>query len=717
MKLNLRAKILLSAGLIILIVLGTSTIVHIYDLKRNYLEALEWRSEALFQGISADIVKWGGGQTKNIDGVLKGSAFQCRQVYELNKDKQITHVAVINTSGVIVVHNDRNLQDTQITSSVLMDHLQRRELTTVLDGNTYHTLIPIFTKDDTVLGTIDVGIPRRIVDEKVSQILLQSGGLFVLFLILTFFSLSFLMHIQLTKPVRKLVTEAQQLAEGKLVQSFQTTGQGDEVAIVGTAFSNIANYLRNIAGVASHIATGVLDDKVQVRSEHDVLGKAVYKMLHYLTHVANIATRIAEGDLTKTVQVRSSDDTFGQAIQSMTEGLRRLIVQIKMSVEQIASTRIKIASLAESDIRIVEEVHSSSEGVISTMREMGASIEEVAHNMELLSASVEETSASIFQMSSSITHIASNTNNLNDQIHQTITSLENTIESLEKVVQNTDVSKQLSQETSQDAREGQEAVEQVMCSMETIHHTVTTAVDAITRFEQRSREIDTVLDVIRDITEQTSLLALNASIIAAQAGGHGRGFAVVADEIRNLATGVSTSTKDIAAIVQSLQQDTSRVVQAIHEGVEDVKQGIERTQQAQQTLQKIMTSAQQSSSVVTEIADTLHEVMGSSRNVSTAMTQVNTMIDDITMATNEQEASTRQISQASSNISDMALQIQKATTEQTKGVHLVLDAMKNVSILISQNLESSQQIKHTTGDLSSQADILVHSVDRFKMNI
>lgn len=70
-----------------------------------------------------------------------------------------------------------------------------------------------------------------------------------------------------------------------------------------------------------------------------------------------------------------------------------------------------------------------------------------------------------------------------------------------------------------------------------------TAVDAITRFSERSQEIDTILDVIRNITEQTSLLALNASIIVAQAGNHGRGVAVVADEIRELSNGVKPRPK------------------------------------------------------------------------------------------------------------------------------------------------------------------------------
>jgi methyl-accepting chemotaxis protein len=714
-KSSLRTKMLLSVGLIIFVVLGTSTLVHIQDLRRDYVEAIEWRAEGLAHNLFKVFMDEGkiGLEIQQMSALL---SLRSADIFNFYKEKHVTHVAVIDDAGTIIAHNNAELLNTAVESPVLFDYLRRHEQMTVSDGTVYHTLIPIFGPEDDYVGSIDIGFPKSVVDKKVKEVLIQSAGLFGLFLFLSFLTVFIFMHFFLTKPVSRLVTVGQRLAEGDLVQTFQTTGRRDEIAILGTAFNRIAGYLQNIAEVASQIATGVLAGKVRVRSERDVLGKAVYEMLHYLKHVAAVAAKITEGDLTGNVQVRSSDDAFGQVIQAMTEGLRTLIVQIRASAEQIASTGTTISSLAVRDISIVHDVHDSAEQMMATMTEMGASVEEVAHNMETLSSSVEETSASISQMTASIAHIASNTTELTQQSHQTIEFLDDTVKSLEEIVKSTDESKHLSQEAIQNALEGQQAVEQVMTSMATIQQTMTTAVEAITKFAQRSQEIDTILDVIRDITEQTSLLALNASIIAAQAGMHGRGFAVVADEIKNLASGVTTSTKDIAAIVQSLQQDTNKVVQSVHEGAADVKQGIERTQQAQEALHKIITSAQQSSSVITEIADALHGLMTTSRDVSTAMEQVNTMTDDITASTREQEATTKQINQAIGHINDMASQIQRATSQQLNGVQQVLDATNTVTTLINQNLESSQQIAHTTEELSSQAGILLQSVDRFKLS-
>lgn len=713
MKFSLRTKILFSVGVIIFIVLGTSTFVHIQNLKDDYLEALTWRSEALAQDLVEGIRELHQFNT-NVEGMLGSLSLHCIKLYELNQDRNITHFAVIDTEGVIRAHNQKELWDTPLDNPRLLEQIAQHQRLTFLDNGTYHTLVPVFIEDD-YIATIDVGTPKKLVDKKVADVLLSSISLFVGFLLLAFLTISVLMHVMVTRPVRQLVRIGQQLASGNLVQTFAVSSGGDEIAVLGTVFNRIAHYLANIAEVASHVATGVLDSEVRIRSDKDILGQTIREMLRYLQHIAAIASRVADGDLTENVEARSTSDAFGRAMQTMTEGLRTLIEQIRASANQIAATEQTISSLAANDIGIVKNIYQSSDTMISTFQEMGASVEEVSNNMDALSASVQMTSASVSQMTSSITHIASNTNKLTDQTHQTAEYLESTVQALGDVVSKTDVSKQLSQGTIEEALQGQEAVEQVMSSMETIQQTITTAVQSITEFAKRSEDIDTILEVIREITEQTSLLALNASIIAAQAGEHGRGFAVVADEIKNLASGVGDSTKDIAKIVQTLQQDTQQVVRTIHEGADDVEQGMERTQQARGTLEKIISSAQRSSGVVTEIADTLHDLMQTSQDVSEAMGQVDLMTNDITTATNEQEASTRQIKHAIENVNDMTSQIQRAATNQLGGVQHVLEVMDDVTNLIGQNLESSQQITVTTQELSAQADLLLSSVDRFKL--
>ncbi len=716
---SLRTKILLSVGCIVFIAFGTSTIINIRDLKQEYIQAIEWRSDALAQGIINDVQiqqKYKPYYVMHIDELLKTLSKRCSQLYELYKADDITHFAVINEAGQVAAHNDEKLVGTPVEHSLFTAHRKLSEQTTAIAGTIYHTLIPIFGAKGIYIGAIDIGVPRKIVDEKITQVLLRASGLFGLFLTLMFFSISLLMHIIITNPIKQLAATGQQLAEGRPVQTLQLKEQRDEIAVLKAVFNSISKYLHDTAAIASRVATGVLAGEVRMRSDHDVLGKAVHEMLHYLKTVARVASKVEEGDLRETIEVRSATDAFGRVLHSMTEGLRSLITRIRSSAQQIASTGTTIASFATRNIDIVQNVRTSAEKTRSIMNEMGASVEKVAHRMDILSTSAEASYTSVKEVTSSIEHIAANTDNLTRQIHQTVVSLNGAVNSLEGVVQHTDVSQQLSQGTLQDALEGQEVVRQVMSSMETLQQTMTMAVEAITGFSQRSQDIDTVLTVIREFADQTSLLALNASIIAAQAGEHGRGFHIVAEEIKNLATGVMTSTKDIASIVHNLQQDTSNVVQTVHQGAANVEQSIERTLQAQETLHKIADSAQHSSSVVTEITKALHEAMTTSRNISTAMNQVDVMTDEITAATNKQQASMKQIHSAVEYLNDMTSEIQDTTDRQAAGVQEVFDATQNVTTLIEQNLESSQQITLVTETLASQAESLLQSVDRFKLS-
>ena len=562
-------------------------------------------------------------------------------------------------------------------------------------------------------GSADSQMPVRMLDQQIRDILLQAAAVFGLFSLISLFVVSRFTSVFLTTPIQELVRTGQRLAEGKLAHTFPMAEQGDELTMLGATFGKIADYIQNAVTITSKIADGAVPGDAPVCSEHDALGNALHKIIQYRERVVAIAANISKGDLTEMLHARSVDDAFGQALQTLMEAFRDLILPMKTRMEAISSTETMISALAERENTIVRDVHHQIEQMMSTMTDIGTHVEEVANNMDILAASVEETSASVAQKSISISQVASNTRDLTRQTHQTIDFLNDVTTAFQEIVEMTDKSEQLSQETIQDALGGQEAVEQVMTSMTMIQHTITTAVEAISTFSRRSQEIDTILDVIKEITEQTTLLALNASIIAAQAGVHGRGFAVVADEIKNLATGVADSTKDIAAIVYSLQQDIERVVQPIHAGANDVKHGMELTQQAREALQKINASAHQSSLVVAGVTAGLHEVIDSSQEVSTAMEQVNVMTAEITGATREQEASTQQINQAITQINDMSSQIQQATSGQLTGVHQVLDVTHAVIALIDQNLETSRQIALSSEELSSHTAMLLQEVSRF----
>lgn len=709
---DLRTKNLLSVGIIITIVLTASTLLHIRTIRNSLLDAIQLRSEALAQGILKDMATRQL-YNPNIEGLLAGLSLQCIELYQLNKTKHVTHLSVIDTSGTIVAHND-NSQWNTAANPILVEHLSPPQLQTLLVDDVYHTLIPMYTDEKQPLAIIDIGISKETIDEEIHAVVMNSLKLFAIFLVLAMIGATIFTQLTITRPVGRLIDVAQQIARGKLIQPTLKATHG-EIAALSSAFFRIAGYFRHIATVATAIAHGNLEQDVRIRSADDVLGHAFQEMQLSLRRVTELATQIAEGDLTTTVLPRSENDTFCQAIQKMMTGLHTLIVQIRRTSKQLATTGMDISELAEQDITIVQQVNTAAEQVIDTMQDIETSVKNVTKDMSIFSQSFGDTSSSVAQITESADYIAAKTNDLNQQTLQAMDALRGVVEAMQQLTANTATSKQLSTDTIQDALDGQHAVEQIVGSMDLLNRTIADTVEAITHLAQRSDDISTILEVIEDIADRTTLLALNAAIIAAQAGTHGRGFAVVAEEIRSLADGVTTSTKDIATIVQSLQQDTNTLVQRIHEGANNVELSIQRTQEAREVLHKILESARRSSSVVAELAESLQVQTDSSQAVMAIMKHVTHMTDDITTITDDQMARTSHINEDIRHLNSMTSSIRQASAEQVSDIHQVLAANQQVKDLMNQNLDSSQHISDTTQALISQAAALMRLVERFKL--
>lgn len=721
MKISIRTKMLFSVGLTIFIVLGISTALSIRDLKQHYLRSIQQRSDALAQGLLTDIQKIGMYTVytdENIQHLWASLTSQCQQIYELNKEKDLAHIALLSETGQILAHNNAELRNSKLTSQVLINYLGAYRTRTILDPqeHIYHTFVPIFSKEDQYLGVIDVGFPGKVVDREIYAVAYRSIGLLTMFLLISGTIIFVLLTVTVTNPIRYLVQIGERLAQGHMIHNIGVANRGDEIASLAKVFIRISDYLREVSDIAEQVATGALTHDIHKRSKRDVLGIALQEMLSYLQSVSRIVSKIAEGDLRTSPPLRSDVDAFGRSMRSMTFGLQSLIRQIRTSSEQISSTGGTLASLADQDTQIVKSAQRSVEDMVTTMTEMEESVEEVAHNMDILSSSVEETSASMSIMTTSITNIAASTSDLAQQTQQAILEVNKSTDLLKDVTQKTEVSRQLSQKTIQDALEGQKAVEEVMTSMQSIQQTNSDASETITNFEQQTKDIGTILDVIEEVTEQSAMLALNASIIAAQSGSSGRGFAVIADEMKNLANRVSASTKNIAAIVKAVESETRRVVKKIHASTTVIDQGVKRTEQARTGLENIFASAQRSSGVVSEIADAVQQMQQTtSRQMKSVMERVNSMTNEITKATSEQKSSTIQINRAVEHISQMAYQTQQATIEQLNGGQQILEAVEQMKKLTEKNLESSEQIDFTAADLTTQAHILLQAVDRFKL--
>ena len=157
----------------------------------------------------------------------------------------------------------------------------------------------------------------------------------------------------------------------------------------------------------------------------------------------------------------------------------------------------------------------------------------------------------------------------------------------------------------------------------------------IERLGEHSNQISAIVNVIKEIADQTNLLALNAAIEAARAGEQGRGFAVVADEVRKLAERTARSTEEITAMIGSIQDGTQHAVASMQEGSARVIEGVAMANRAGESMSQISSGANQVISAVSDISSALREQSTASNQVAQNVERIARMTEENSVAANE----------------------------------------------------------------------------------
>lgn len=228
------------------------------------------------------------------------------------------------------------------------------------------------------------------------------------------------------------------------------------------------------------------------------------------------------------------------------------------------------------------------------------------------------------------------------EIDQVATAAQEMSASAQDVANNAAQAADATRGAAQATDEGLAVIERTSRSIGELAGTISTAMSEVEGLAASSERIGSVLEVIRSISEQTNLLALNAAIEAARAGEAGRGFAVVADEVRNLARGTGDSIEEIRQVIEHLQDSTRDVVQAMHGGVDQARAGVDQVSLANAALARI-------GEAVTVITDMNLQIASAARQQSTVAEEVSrnvAVIRDVTQSLSGQAREAQQVSQA-----------------------------------------------------------------------
>ncbi len=307
---------------------------------------------------------------------------------------------------------------------------------------------------------------------------------------------------------------------------------------------------------------------------------------------------IAKGNLGKKMDIKGKDE-FAWMCWEYTcarKGFGAMVNSISGSTSQLASAAEQISSISEQSSQGVSRQQSEVQQVATAMEEMSATVQEVANN-----AGNAATAA---------------------------------------------------QEADTQAKHGHDVVNETVTIINSLADEVTETSNVIEKLKGDSISIGAVLDVIRDIAEQTNLLALNAAIEAARAGEQGRGFAVVADEVRTLASRTQQSTQEIQKMIERLQGGANAAVAAMEQGRSKAQESVEQAAKAGQALESI-------TAVVDNIKAMNMQIAGAADQQSTTAEEINRNIVNISSVAEENAAGARQTSQAIDDLAHLAVEIQE----------------------------------------------------------
>ena len=497
----------------------------------------------------------------------------------------------------------------------------------------------------------------------------------------------------------------------------------------------VINPIKLLEGAAQEMAQGDLSFAVDVKSS-DEIGRFSRAIKDSLLSISGILKRIKEvsrrvSHVTEQVETESKKVVDGTILEN------EAIMNISASIEEMNAAISEIADGTEG-------LAASTEETAASMDEMVTSIAEINGRTEELSVAVESSSASIEQLSATIREVANNSAALAGAAQTTQAAIMQIETSVKEVEQRAKESSMLSDKVKNEAKTfGMTSVEKTIHGMQDIKVSVEQTAECIRKLGGRSEEIGKILTVIDDITDQTTLLALNAAILAAQAGEHGKGFSVVADEIKDLADRTSLSTQEIAALIQSVQEEVNDAVLAMDEGLKSVNTGFKVSAEAADALRKIVESSKQSSDMAGAIERSTTEQTKASKLVTEAMEKVLRMVDEIAKATteqsrgmqlimkatekisdvtslvrtatNEQALNSKQISQAVELVSDKSQQISRAIHEQKLGSNQIWTSIEKIKDIPRENKGRAHKLNQRVKDLMKDAELAVIEIERFKL--
>lgn len=393
---------------------------------------------------------------------------------------------------------------------------------------------------------------------------------------------------------------------------------------------------------------------------------------------------------------------------------------LKLFASQLSSsiTRLRLFDTVETLTGELEHTFSQIlqyrqdyQALLKTLKRATSStirlISEIANSADVVSDAVNSTQSASTEISASIDQVGNNISQLSEFMDKSISAMTQIAATIKEVDDNSVSSHQMSEQVRLQAAGGVTSVQATLAGLRDIDHGVAEAARTIDQLAVKGAEVGSITTVITEIAQKTNLLALNAAIIAAQAGDQGRSFAVVAEEIRGLSQKTAHSSAAISQLIRDMHKQNAQVVTQIRLAQDQVSQGVSLGNDTEQSLNQILASATAAMDMTRSIRHATREVSKSAEFVTKSIEELGEMTEQVSTASREQAHGTHGIVRSIEEVRSMSDDLAAIAVQQRQDSRDIEAAVESVA-------DMAQRIFEEMDARSTQSRQVIRQLRQFR---